>query len=387
PSEKAIQDEAVKVIRQWAATGVTTSTEISLGVSTSMSADWRLFRKLAEEPKKLLRFRVYLDYHQVEPVNPGDPKDQKLQVHGDPSIVFEPDKDDDWLKVLGVKFVTDGSTQGFTAFLNQPYLNLDPPVTPPGSTGISNFPPKTQPTLTEVMRPFYERGWQLATHANGDAAIDQVLDVYQEISKGDPKRLERRLRIEHFTVTPPEHLAKILDRVVELGVTPGMTAGHLYFWGQVFDQKILGTERAGKIHPSKSLTKRHIRFAYNSDSPVTKVEPLRYVQTEVTREPQWTPPQNPPFVLGADEKISVDEALRAVTLDAAYQDFFDDKVGSLEKGKLADFVVLACNPKAVEPSTIASIQVLATYLAGNIAYLSDRKPDSPDDCHPIAAAR
>jgi len=235
------------------------------------------------------------------------------------------------------------------------------------------------------MRPFYERRWQLAAHANGDAALDQVLNAYQEISKGDPKRRERRLRIEHFTVTPPQNLAKILDRVVELGVTPGMTAGHLYFWGQVFDQKILGAERAGKIHPSKSLTKRNIRFAYNSDSPVTKVEPLRYVQTEVTREPQWTPTQNPPFALGADERISVDEALRAVTLDAAYQGFFDNKVGSLEVGKLADFVILDCNPKAVKPSTIASIQVLETYLEGKIAYRLDN-PKS-DSCQPIAAAQ
>src|SRR5205807_3270784 len=122
----------------------------------------------------------------------------------------------------------------------------------------------------------------------------------------------------------------------------------------------------------------HIRFAYNSDSPVTKVEPLRYVQTEATRVPQLTQLVHP-SILGADEGISVDDALRAVTLDAAYQDFFDDKVGSLEVGKLADFVVLDCNPRAVAPSTIANIQVLATYLEGKMAY---KLPDpKPDNCH------
>jgi predicted amidohydrolase YtcJ len=147
-----------------------------------------------------------------------------------------------------------------------------------------------------------------------------------------------------------------------------MTAGHLYFWGQVFYKSILGPERAQQIHPSRSLDKEGIRFAYNSDSPITKVEPLRYVQTEVTRVPQVAfPPKDAiPEVLGADERISVWDALRAVTLDAAYQVFFDDKVGSLEVGKLADFVVLDSNP--LTRTDISNIKVLETYLGGKRVY-------------------
>jgi predicted amidohydrolase YtcJ len=389
PTYDALLAGAGKVIGQWAAAGVTTSTEISLGVATTVKTDWKLYKDLVNrDPNQLLpspiRFRVYLDSTQVEPVNPDDPNDRKLRTRDKLPEVFEPNTGDDWLNVLGVKFVTDGSTQGFTAFLNQPYLDPAPSGNPPGWKGTFNFPTSTGRTLTEVMRPFYERRWQLVAHANGDAALDQVLDAYEKISKGDPNRRERRLRIEHFTVTPPQHLGQILKRVADLGATPGMTAGHLYFWGQVLDQKILGAERAGKIHPSNSLKASSIRFAYNSDSPVTKVEPLRYVQTEVTRVPQRTKLVHP-SILGADERISVDDALRAVTLDAAYQDFFDDKVGSLEEGKLADFVVLDCNPRAVEPSTIANIQVLATYLEGKIAFQL-LKP-GPDSCHPIGATR
>jgi predicted amidohydrolase YtcJ len=297
-----------------------------------------------------------------------------------PEIVFKHNEGDDRLKVLGVKFVTDGSTQGFTAFLNAPYNY------PKGTTnkGTFNFPlseekaTKDNPTLLGVMRPFYNAGWQLVAHANGDAAIDKVLDAYETLFREEPAlatpaaRSSRRLRIEHFTVNDPDPLKMKLQlqRVHDLGVTPGMTAGHLYFWGQVFYQSILGPDRASKIHPSKSLKEKGIRFAYNSDSPITEVEPLRYVQTEGTRVPQWVPAQNPPFVLGADEisEDSVYDALRAVTLDAAYQVFFDDKVGSIEKGKLADFVVLAANPLTVPSSDIAGIKVLETYLGGERVY-------------------
>lgn len=356
---------AACVIQQWAATGVTTSTEISLGVTIGVEKDLELYRALAKK-KGPIRFRVYLDYHQVKP------DDSRFLVKR-----YTDEENDDWLEFLGVKFVTDGSTQGLTAALNQPYLYQ--PDAPPINSGTFNFPsPKeataANPTLVDAMRPFYEAGWQIAAHANGDRAVDQVLDAYETLlgeqrpALATPQaRSARRLRIEHFTVTNPQQL----QRVADLGLTPGMTAGHLYFWGQDFNQPILGPERADRMHPSASLKARNIRFAFHSDSPVTKVEPLRYVQTEVTRMPQWGPQLAPPylpFILGKDERISVEDALRAVTLDAAYQSFFDDKVGSLEVGKLADFVVLNRNPLKVDASTIAGIQVLATYLGGEMVY-------------------
>ncbi|HWM94348.1 MAG TPA: amidohydrolase family protein [Thermoanaerobaculia bacterium] len=376
-ADTLLPQTAACVIQQWAATGVTTSTEISLGLTIGVDADLELYKALAKK-KGPIRFRVYLDYRQVTP------DDRRFLVKR-----YTDKENNDWLEFLGVKFVTDGSTQGLTAALNQPYLyqpGLDTtdygtkPALDPINYGTFNFPsPKeatqTNPTLIDAMRPFYKAGWQIVAHANGDRAIDQVLDTYKTLLGEKPalattkERSLRRLRIDHFTVTTPGQLQQVAD----LGLTPGMTAGHLYFWGQDFYQPILGPERANKIHPSASLKAKNIRFAYHSDSPVTKVEPLRYVQTEVTRVPQWVPqlvPPLPPFIMGKDQRISVEDALRAVTLDAAYQVFFDDKVGSLEVGKLADFVVLDRNPldPKVDPSTIASIQVLETYLGGERVY-------------------
>lgn len=371
-SKEILDKTAACVIQQWAAAGVTTSTEIALGVATNVKADWDLYQALAKTGP--IRFRVYLPYNLVTPNADGS-----LSSIGDKNpLVFKLNEGNDRLRVLGIKFVTDGSTQGFTAALTQPYLDPgNPPLNPEDWKGTYNFPDAAGTTLINAMYPFYKGGWQIAAHANGDAALEHVLQAYETLRDGDPKLKRpgdpnlpnRRLRIEHFTVTnpsqTPSQLEDVLDRIDALGVTPSMTAGHLYFWGQVLYKSILGSERAKQIHPSYSLESRNIRFSYNSDSPVTKVEPLRYVQTEVTRVPQLPVPL-PADILGSNEQILAWTALSAVTLDAAYQVFFDDKVGSLEVGKLADFVLLDSNP--LDRRSIADIQVLSTYLGGELVY-------------------
>jgi predicted amidohydrolase YtcJ len=374
-SKAVLEERAACVIQQWAAAGVTTSTEIALGIATTVKSDLDLYNTLLKKNGPI-RFRVYVPYNLVTPDADGNLRTLPSTGDKSPPIVFKRNEGDDRFKVLGVKFVTDGSTQGFTAAVTQPYLDPGqpplghPPLNPEGWKGTSNFPSNTTPTLLEAMRTFYKPGWQLAAHANGDDALEQVLQVYETLKKEDSNLPNRRLRIEHFTVTnsaqTPSQLEQVMDRVYALGVTPGMTAGHLYYWGQVFYESILGPKRANQIHPSNSLYEKGIRFAYHSDSPVTKVEPLRYVQTEATRVTQLPLPGYP-NILGEGERISVEDALSAVTLDAAYQVFFDDKVGSLQVGKLADFVVLDSNPLD-NSSTIADIQVLATYLGGELVY-------------------
>ncbi len=376
---------AACVMREWAAAGVTTSTEIALGIASSVRDDWDLYQALAE--KGPIRFRVYLPYELVTPNADGS-----LSSGDKIPLMFKRDEGNDRLKVIGIKFVTDGSTQGFTASLTEPYLNPgNPPGNPPDWKGTYNFPDAAGTSLIDAMYPFYKGGWQLSAHANGNAALEHVLEAYETLRDGDPKKNRpadpnlpnRRLRIEHFTVVDPvrdpSRLGGVLDRVQSLGVTPSMTAGHLYFWGQVFSNSILGPNWANQIHPSRSLDDRGIHFAYHSDSPVTKVEPLRYVQTEVTRVPQPTD-QGSPNILGAGEAISVLKALKAVTLDAAYQVFFDDKVGSLEVGKLADFVILDSNPLD-RTTTIAGIKVAATYLGGELVY-KDGDPEATDCATP-----
>ena len=218
--------------------------------------------------------------------------------------------------------------------------------------------------LADRCRLFFREGWQLAIHSNGDAAIDQTLAAYRTLLAGEKNPARHRLRIEHFTVH--SDLQQHIDQVKQMGIVPGMTIGHVLFWGQPFHDTILGEERAQNIDPMVSLVNAGVPFTLHSDAPITPVDPLSYIQTAVTR--QWQPPAgSSPQILGPSQRVSVDQAIRAVTLDAAFQIFFEDRVGSLEVGKLADMAVLEQNPQTVPPLTIANIKVLATYLGGEPA--------------------
>ena len=343
PPFNALVASWAKTLAGFSRKGVTTVGDLNTGLSLGTNTEIQILRLLA--PASPVRVRSYLAF---------------LTLPSDLSTPVQPFEGDDKLRFIGVKFTIDGSTQGFTAALKQPYLCNEVPPTQcdPDGTGKLDFPDTTQ--LKGFVQHFVDAGWQIASHANGDRAIDQVLDVYASALAGtiaqgqDPAA--RRLRIEHFTVTEDAQI----DRVKQLGVTVSMTNGHVFFWGQPFDANILGPARAQRIDPAVSLKARGVRFAYHSDSTITSVDPLRYIQIAVTRAPQL----QPPLILGPDQRITIDDALRATTLDAAYQLFIDDKVGSLEVGKYADLVVLDRNPRTTDPFELTGISIVDVYLAG-----------------------
>ena len=199
------------------------------------------------------------------------------------------------------------------------------------------------------MKAFFDQGWQISTHSNGDKAIDQTLASYTKLLAGNAKPQDRRLRIEHFTVNNESQV----KQAVKLGVVPSFTIGHVNYWGAAFNDHIIGSERAKRIDPGG-------KFTLHSDTPVSNVGPLNYVSEEVTRLWQL-PPQK---VLGPDQAVSVDDAIRAVTIDAAYQIFADNIVGSLEVGKQADLVILEKNPRQTAPADIRNIKVKGTWIDG-----------------------
>jgi predicted amidohydrolase YtcJ len=356
----------VETYRRFASAGVTTATELGLGTVTgNIGTELTMLETMARIQETPLRIRAYLDAHFID--------SDAIKKYG---LGLRPS--DDLMSVIGVKFFADGSTQALTAALKIPYgwpggtlnrgqLNyLDDKGT--GKTG--------EDQLFEEAKPYLEQGWQLAIHANGDRATEQALKVYDRLNtaeaqktKHDPATL--RCRIEHFTVVDEGQI----KQVRRLGLTPSMTIGHPYFWGYAFGatkkesdhEPILGSPRAEQMDPANwllgSKESDRIRFSFNSDAPISPVAPLRYISTAVTRRWQDGPEQKE-GVLG--KGIPVDAAIRAVTLDAAYQLFLDDYVGSLEVGKLADLVILDKNPRALEktPEDIMKIKVLSTYLSG-----------------------
>lgn len=364
PTDSGVWLEALRQTYQSVAkAGVTTATEMTLGAVTgSISQELDLLEGMGAELETPLRIRAYVFADVITPEKPLEIK---------PSY-----GKNDLFKVIGVKFIADGSTQGLTAALKEPYLYLpnkpNKPSTP--NKGTLNY---TDPAiLFNAAKHYLDLGWQLAIHSNGDRTTDQVLWVYSQLNRasartGYPGPAELRCRIEHLTVTEENQL----EQIKSLGLTPSMTIGHVYFWGYAFGatkeesghEPILGSPRAQRIDPSASLRKRGIRFSFNSDSPITPVAPLRYISTAVTRLTKGGEGQDTVKLFREgedDQRISVDDAIRAVTIDAAYQLFLDDKIGSLEVGKLADLVILDKNPRTTKPEDIMEIEVLSTYLSG-----------------------
>ena len=248
-----------------------------------------------------------------------------------------------------MKYISDGSTQGLTAALNDPY-------TYPKNSKWSGALDYKDAEVYGLMKPFFDQGWQISIHSNGDKAIDQTLNNYEKLLAGNPNPGERRLRIEHFTINNEAQVKK----AVKLGVIPSFTIGHVDYWGAAFNNHLIGAERSKRIDPAGDVKKAGGKFTLHSDTPVSPVGPLNYITEEVTRKWQL-PPQK---ALGANEGVTVDDAIRAVTIDAAYQLFADNIVGSLEVGKQADLVVLEKNPRKTPPADIRNIKVKETWIDG-----------------------
>lgn len=259
------------------------------------------------------------------------------------------------LKVGPIKIFIDGSVPGMTGWMSKPYY------TPfHGDTchcGQATMP--IEDFEATILRA-HTQGFQVAIHAGGDRAIDACINAIRQAQKAEP-RPDARHRIEHCHYPRPDQL----DAMAELGISPSFFVAHTYYWGERYIDYILGPERAGRISPLRSARERGIRFSLHSDSPHVPVDPIRDVYCAVNRISHGG------RVLGADERITVGEALRAVTIDAAWQGFDEDRRGSVEPGKLADFTIVDKNPMEVDPAALRSISIEEVIIGGNTAYRSD----------------
>lgn len=250
----------------------------------------------------------------------------------------------DTFRLTGIKFWSDGSNQAQTGYQRQNYLHSD-------KRGALNY---SQAELIAGVQKAHDLGWQVGIHANGDAAIDTTLNVFEAVLKQTP-RSDHRHRIEHCSVLHGEQIA----RMQQLQVSPSFLIGHIYYWGKAFRDDILGPQRAALYDPCRSALAGGLRISLHSDFNVTTIEPLRYIDNAVNRVMH-----DGGEVLNPQECITVEQALRAVTIDAAWQCRTDDIVGSLEPGKYADLVVLDQDPLRVDPAKIGALKVQETWLQG-----------------------
>lgn len=197
----------------------------------------------------------------------------------------------------------------------------------------------------------------MACHVHGDAGVDTILDVYEKALRRWP-RDDHRLRLEHVGAITPEQL----QRAHDLGVTCSLFVDQIHYWGDIIVDGLFGAERGERWMPVGSAVATGMRVSLHNDPPVTPEEPLRNIAVAATR----TAPSG--RVLAPEQRITVEQAIRAQTIDAAWQLFSDDVIGSLEVGKYADLVVLSADPRATEPARIADLDVQATFLAGRQVY-------------------
>ena len=252
---------------------------------------------------------------------------------------------DEWVRRTGWKIVSDGSNQGRTGLQRESFVGSD-------STGMAYI---EKDELDAAVEKRLRDGWAVCVHANGDAAIDRVLDAFAKAKAKGLEPAEKRCRIEHCSILHDEQITKMQ----ELGLSPSFLIGHVHYWGKAFVEDIFGPEKAAKLDRTGACEDLGIRWTVHSDDPVTEMNPLRCIENAVTRN-MWRSDQ----LLSPEERVPVEAALRAMTIDAAWQCHSDHEVGSLEVGKFADFVVLAEDPLAVEPERLAQIQVLETWVGG-----------------------
>ena len=262
---------------------------------------------------------------------------------------LDPQDQNQWLRTGAIKTFHGNSLSGRTCWLYEPYADR------PEYYGIP--PAASQDELNRKVLEIHEAGFQACIHANGDREIDMVLNAYEHALEQHP-RDDHRHRIEHASVCN-EH---ILERVKRLGV---VLATHSYVWEHGDKMEAYGEQRWRWMHPNGSATQMGIPIAGNSDSPVSAAKPLLRIQSMVTR----TSAEGK--VYGAEQRITVEQAIRAWTLGSAFASFEESEKGSITKGKLADFVVLAKDPRAVSPEEIKDISIELTVIGGKVGYQAD----------------
>lgn len=287
-------------------------------------------------------------------------------------------------RVGGVKLILDGSPQGKTAWFTEPYLV--PPAShakdycgvPIYSSEAKADTPFSEAEAIRLMTLAYANNWQVLVHANGDAAIDQLIHIVKATDKvpgGD----------RHTVLIHGQFLrANQIPELKKLGIFPSLFPLHTLYWGDWYVDSVTGQKRAEFISPTGAVLEKKMKLSIHSDAPVISPDSMRILDTAVNRKTR-----KPGTVLGKDQCLKPIDALKAMTIWAAYQHFEEETKGSIELGKAADFVVLSDNPLTVSVDDIIKITIEETIKDGESIY--KRKPtvaETPSDkplLRPVAA--
>ena len=260
-------------------------------------------------------------------------------------------------KLGGIKVLLDGSIQGYTGHLSQPY-HVPPAGKADSYRGYPHLPPEK---FNNLLMQAYADDIPLLVHTNGDAAIDVLLDGLEKANTTYPDNSLRPVSIHAQTMRQDQ-----LDRAKGLSLIPSFFVDHVYFWGDRHRDIFLGPDRAAQISPVGSAEDRQLIYTIHDDAPVVSADPFRTLWVAVARL------TSSGEKLGADEAITRQQALKALTVNSAYQHYIETHKGSIEVGKKADMIILDSNPLTVAEAELRHIKVLETVKDGETVYTLTR---------------
>jgi predicted amidohydrolase YtcJ len=307
---------------------------------TDFEMEWRMHDEAVNDPAYPVRIGL------VSLENP------LFKSHGAAAAQFLQDafnRNSDKLFFHGIKFLSDGSFPAMSLRLNFPgYLE--------GGNGLRNDVPWDE--LHERMLPFWKAGIQIHCHANGDEAIDASLDALARLQAIHP-RFDHRFTIEHYCISTPEQAR----RLKALGGCASVNNYFVHYRSQLHSEHGYGPDRSEAVARLASLERAGVPFALHSDfsEVLVPMHPLTAVWTAVNRVAK-----DGRTVVAPGERIGVDRAMHAITVDAAYVLGMERQLGSLEPGKLADFAVLEEDPFEVDPMKLKDIRIWGTVLGGRV---------------------
>lgn len=317
---------------QYASYGITTIQEGMMNMQLLP-----FYRMLTEQKKLYLDAVVYADIRQKEELK------EALHAFRDGYCAH--------VRLGGYKIFLDGSPQSRTAWLRSPYEGEE--------KGYCGYGTMSDEEVCDAIRSAFRDRMQILAHCNGDAACEQYIRCYEKVKKEFPDQ-DIRPVIVHAQLLGKDQLKK----VKELEMLPSFFVAHVYYWGEIH-RKNFGGKRAEEISPCRSAEREGIRFTFHQDTPVIPSDMMETVWCAVNRK------TSAGTVLGAEERISVEEAFRAVTVNAAWQYGEEKDKGSITEGKQADFVIFDRDPFEVEPDELRNIRVLETIRAGKTIYRAE----------------
>lgn len=341
PSKKELIELIELAAKDYVAQGITTSSEAGIGF-TYGADEYEIHMEAINKKANPLKMRLMI-------------LNSLLLKHG----IFESytaeelnkkiiEDSNGMAKLDSAKLFQDGSIQGFTGALRKGYYSNE------DEYGELIF---NQETLEEMVIDFHNRGFRIATHGNGDRAIDSIIQAYKKAIDLNPRQ-DHRHRIEHVQTATSEDLSEM----EKYNIAASFFINHVYYWGDRHKNIFLGPERAERMNPLKEADQLELLYTLHSDCPITAISPLFSVWAAVNRVTKAG------VVLGEKQKIDVISALKAMTIYGAKLNFEENEIGSIEVGKYADFVVVDEDPVSIDPMKIKDIRILSTIINGKVVY-------------------